>query len=247
MKTTKETKAPKAPKPPKAPTPPKAKKIPTENLYKIRRKLQALAERGIDGEKTVAAEKLARLENRYDFTQLEPGGANLFEGEFAPAPMGEALPLCEFAESERDVASFAKWAIENGTGISCQWKGEKLLAEVAPASLPKLLRIARTIQENFGLLWGYYVNAPGTKLADRGTFLLGLYDGMMSEERKAGQPLPSINHPKIKKSRARKNSVALAPGVALHPYSVGQDMGRKIRLCVSVNEIAGGFRQQIAA
>ncbi len=92
----------------------------TTRAFALRSKLQALSERGIAGERESALKKLARLESRYDFSQGDPEGPNLFEGNFEPS--GTAIYLASFGCAESRTAGFIKWAIERRTGISGVWR-----------------------------------------------------------------------------------------------------------------------------
>lgn len=79
-------------------------------------KLQALAERGIDGEKLAAQRKIDRLRARFDFDA--PGAAetlDLFQGTFKQS--SKARWIYSFSQAEFDVANAVKWAIESATGI----------------------------------------------------------------------------------------------------------------------------------
>lgn len=220
-------------------------KTPTEKDWIKQRKLAALAAAPGTLEEGIAAQKkLDRLEKRFDFTQTANDGEDIFRGDFQKASF--ARELCTFQQGETDISSFTKWAIENGTGIACRFRGDALCAEAVEASIPKLLNIVETIRNNFAVLWGHYANAPGTRTADRNNFLRGLYDGMMSDQKADGQKLPSVALPTKKKRRAARGAVSRPSGMSLHPYAA-LELGRKIRLCMPVERIAERFTQQIAA
>jgi hypothetical protein len=75
------------------------------------KKLQALAEQGIDGEKISAQHKIARLKARFDFTLPDPAETpDLFLGSFKRSTT--ARRIYSFGGHEFDVANSVKWAIE---------------------------------------------------------------------------------------------------------------------------------------
>ena len=91
-------------------------------------KLQALAERGIDGERLSAQHKITRLMARFDFTGAKPVDTpDLFQGSFKRAT--KARPIYSFGPGHFDVANSVKWAIESATQIQCVWRDGQLLAE----------------------------------------------------------------------------------------------------------------------
>ncbi len=167
------------------------------------RKLEALAERGIDGEKLAAQRKLARLKLKFDFSAPEQKEIpDLFQGTFKRS--SRAKGICSFARAEFDIANAVKWAIENATGVRCLYRDCELLAEAAPGTLKRLREIANHISENFRTLTGKFNALNGVSMEDRGVFLLGLYDGMMNEKREARQSLPS-RPPAREKWASKKN------------------------------------------
>jgi hypothetical protein len=175
------------------------------------KKLLALAERGIDGEKTSAQRKIRRLKARFDFCAPEPAETpDLFSGSFKPS--ATARPIYAFGPNEFEVANSVKWAIESATGIRCVYRDRLLLAEASPATARRLEEIALHIASSFRALLDKFSAVGGVSPDDRGVFVRGLYDGMMNETRNAGQPLPS--RPGLaKRQRGRKHA---APRAAIH-------------------------------
>jgi hypothetical protein len=197
------------------------------------RKLQALAERGMDGEKSVAQRKLARLKARYDFSVPAANDTlDLFSGRFASS--SAARRICSFNTNELDVANAVKWAIESATRIRCVHRGADLLAEATPATARKLIEISDYITQSFRALLARFCGLDGVSVADRSAFLMGLYDGMMNETRSAGQRLPGRSH-RAKKRRARKSSDAA--GVNVHPYAIAVGLGKQIRFSAPLEQI----------
>lgn len=210
----------------------------------MRRKLAELVERGIDGERDAAKIKLARLEARFDFTQAEPGGPSIFDGVFRPSTT--AIRLEAFTPAEVELAGFIKWAIENGAGIRGIWRGCELWVEAEPESLPQLRRLAEIVRTSFAELWQGFEGAPTVRPADRKSFQLGLYDGMMAEAWPSGKPLPAVHVEPVKRKRAKKTALAQGPSVTLHPYSIALELGRKIRFAVPIGEIAKALSERIS-
>jgi hypothetical protein len=200
------------------------------------KKLEALAERGVDGEKTSARAKIARLKARFDFTGADPVKTiDLFFGNFQQSI--KARRVYSFHANEFDLANAVKWAIESATQIPCVFRDGELLAEAAPATIKRLAEISAHIANSFRALLEKFSTVDGVKLNDRTAFVMGLYDGMMNEARSAGQRLPS---PAVKKKRgkAKKSAVAHAPGLHIHPYTTALSLGKQIRFSAPLAQIA---------
>ena len=198
------------------------------------RKLQALAERGMDGEKVVAQRKLARLTARYDLSVLAAiDTPDLFSGRFASS--SAARRIYSFNSNELDVANAVKWAIESATRIHCVHRGADLLAEATPATARKLVEISDYIANSFRGLLARFCGLHGVSLADRSAFLMGLYDGMMNETRSAGQRLPGRSH--TAKKRRTKSPASDAAGVNVHPYAIAVGLGKQIRFSAPLEQI----------
>lgn len=222
-------------------------KPPTPKARALLTKLEALAERGINGEQQVARRKLARLRKRFDFAAPDTGGSDVFAGVFLKSTI--AAPVYRFDPGDWDVANGVKWAIEAATPIRCLFRGGELLAEAAPATANRLHDIAGKLSADFTELWTKF-HAAGGDPQDRGNFLLGLWDGLM-DVRRENTPLPSKSALAPRGRRRKGHSVASLPGLSVHPYSVALVLGRKIRFSVPMSEIAGELetvlRPQITA
>jgi hypothetical protein len=208
----------------------------TPRALAMLKKLQALAERGVDGEKLAAQRKIDRLKARFDFdTRGAAETPDLFQGSFKRAR--KAKWIYSFPHGEFDVANAVKWAIESATGIHCLYRGCDLLAEAASATANRLAGIAEHISQSFRALVARFSAVTGVSPADRGVFIMGLYDGMMNEMRAVGQPLPS--RPALKRrGRPKKSAVNAATGLHVHPYTLALGLGRQIRFSVPLQEIA---------
>lgn len=203
----------------------------------VLRKLEALAERGVDGEKLVAQRKIARLKARFDFDAPGPADTlDLFQGTFKRAR--NARRIYSFTPAEFDVANQVKWAIETATGIPCVYRGCDLLAEASSSAAKRLAGIAEHISQSFRTLVAKFGGLNGVSVADRGVFVMGLYDGMMNDPRDMGQLLPSRPGPR-RRGRVKKPADTPAAGLHIHPYTLAVGLGKQIRFSVPLQEIAG--------
>lgn len=226
----------------KTPTLPKPKKPAHRRVRLLRSKLEALAAVGIGGEKLNAQKKLARLLKRYDFTAPEVVLGDMFGGKFIPSPVSRQLAV--YPRNDQDIAAAVKWAIEDATGLHASFRGDALLVEADVSCLPQLISIADRITNGCRLLWERFERAPGITPRDRSLFLRGIYDGMMDEQRQAGERLPERRIEAVRSSRKR-NALATAPGVGIHPYSVALDLGRQLRFETPVTDIVGSLEEKI--
>jgi hypothetical protein len=215
------------------------KKPATTKAWKLRTALQALAERGVDGEMAVAKKKLERLEGRYDFSAGDPQGVDMFAGVFHRS--FNAVPVATIPDMS--IAAQVKWAIECRTGIPCIVENTILKAEATVSTAKTLEGIAGTIAGAYSTLWQSFEKHGGLS-GDRNCFFTGLLDGIIGDERQPGQPLPARTAPpRIK----RKGSVPQSMGV--HPYTLAAEMGKKIRFSLPLekveNELTGRMGGQL--
>lgn len=213
----------------------------TERICVLRAKLQALAERGVNGEKIAAQAKLKRLEARYDFTKPVLQTADIFAGTFRKSTT--ASPVMTYTATDFDIVNSVKWAVEASTGIQCLFRDNRLMAAATPETAQRLTAIASTVSSSFNGLWTTFKSAPGVAMADRGNFILGLYEGMMGEERH-GERLPS-RVTDTKSGKAKRRAVGHVAGLNLHPYSVAVDLGKQIRFSVPLDDITGQLERTI--
>jgi hypothetical protein len=209
----------------------------TPKARALLRKLQALAERGIDGERLSAQNKIARLKARYDFglnDRADPAETpNLFSGAFQRAR--KARTIYSFEPAEFDVANSVKWAIESATKIPCHFRDGELLTEATATTARRLKEIADHIACSFRALLVKFRALEGLSVSDRAAFVMGLYDGMMNEARAAGQRLPS--RPLATKRKQKKREVAGSRGLHVHPYTLAVNLGKQIRFSAPVEQI----------
>ena len=208
----------------------------TAKARALLQKLQALADRGIDGEKASARDKIARLKARFDFSGAAPEVLpDLFSGSFKPS--GTARRVYSFGAHEFDLANSVKWAIESAAKIPCVYRNGDLLAEATAPTARRLTDIAEHIAHSFRALLEQFSAVDGVSVTDRGVFVMGLYDGMMNEARKAGQRLPGRALEK-KSRKAKKGAAPQAPTLHIHPYTVAFGLGKQIRFSAPLEQIS---------
>ena len=199
-------------------------------------KLQALADRGIDGEKATAKRKLAQLKAAYDFALPDAENKDdIFSGRYQ-AKRGASVTVATIADIE--IGNFVKWAIASATGVECLFRGHQLVAEVNATSARRLKGVATTIANGFQELWARFAAVPGVDPAERAAFFAGLYDGMMGEVRAQGQPLPGRRGVKPLR-KPGKHAVGRVAGLHVHPYTVAVGLGKQIRFSVPLETIVG--------
>ena len=211
-------------------------KTPNAKARALLNKLQALADRGIDGEKTSAQRKIDRLKARFDFDVPDPADTpDLFLGSFKRA--STARWIYSFGDREVEVANSVKWAIETATKIPCVHRGRNLLAEANPSTANRLTDIAGHIANSFRTLIDKFSTVGGVSVTDRNVFVMGLYDGMMNEVRNVGQRLPGRSG-SIKIPKGKKPAVTRATGLNIHPYTLAVSLGKQIRFSMPLEQIA---------
>ena len=198
-------------------------------------KLQALAERGIDGERITARNKIARLKARFDFSAPQSQETpDLFSGSFRRS--STARWIYSFASHEFDVANAVKWAIESAAKIPCLYRDGELWAEATSRTAKRLQEIADHIARSFRTLLDKLGAVDGVSVEDRSVFILGLYDGMMNEVRTVGQRLPGRSRV-TKPRKAKKRDGIPTSGLHVHPYTVGLSLGKQIRFSAALDDI----------
>lgn len=232
------------------------KPLPSKAARTLRRSLSSLAQRGVGGEADNARQKLARLESRFDFTAPEPDDpedifANV-EITFIP---GDYRELFHYEPAEVTAAAFVKWALETRFKVSGLFRqngtAPALWIECSDASLPTMRHLAGIIRSAFAELWREYLKTPGVEAGCRRAFELGIYDGMMDDPREHAQLLPpaTVRVDKTKrktKRKAKAKSPAIPPGVAIHPYTLAVELGRKVRLSTPIGEVIAELTDKLS-
>ena len=231
-------------------------KPPATNAARMmREKLLRLAEcdTAPDGERMAALDKIQRIERRYDFSgEPPPMEEDIFaglKGAHWSTPSGTSRKLATFANEHSELASFAKWTLETQLGARCTLRtppdGIELFAETPADHVRKLQHICAMIERDFLNLWNEYASRPGSEAGARRVFLGGLYDGMADDPRKPGTLLPPVSAPRMKRER-RKRAVAVAPGLAIHPYTLAVELGRQIRLSTPIATVTKTLKERTA-
>lgn len=218
-------------------------KTPTKKARALLLKLSALAERGIGGEQTQAAARLAKLKAAYDFALPdEDQKDDLFAGVFRPSP-GAASSVCLFEASEIELSSFVKWCIEGGSGVPCSFSGQSLRVQATGATADKLSRIALQLADGFRTLTRQFCERCPE---DSSLFARGLLDGVLNDERHQGEPLPPRRAVATKMRGKKRLAVASSAKLNIHPYSLALPLGKQLRFSVSIEKISGELAEQLA-
>ncbi len=167
----------------------------------------------------------------------------MFAGTFRPSSISKLL--ANFPRTDQDIAAAVKWSIEKATGLRASFRGDGLWVEAADECLPSLERIAARISTGMNTLWHRFERAPGITHRDRSLFLRGIWDGMMADGRAVGEPLPARRVESVRKGRKR-NALAAAPGVGVHPYSVALELGAQLRFDAPITNIVEKLEEAIA-
>ena len=196
---------------------------------------------GTPDEIVAATQKLERLRNRYDFSDLDPAEVDqmdIFAGISSKRKTRRTSHVYTFQPSDFDIANSVKWAIEHATGIPCKFRGGELLAEGPARTANQLAKVALHISECFRTLLTRFGKLHGVTTSDRRLFVRGLYDGMMDDRRGVGERLPGDAAFHGKRKKTKKRWVEHPPQLAVHPYNVAMTLGRRIRFAAPVEEIA---------
>ena len=223
----------------------------TPKTWTLHAKLSALAERGTDGERESAKTKLAKLCQRYDFTAAPEPAGDIFAGfTFPPCNLGEVHPLIEIPDNDGDIASAIKWAFESRLGLSGSFRYAAAALEIriaSPASaMPALRSLAQSIGKSFAKLWAEFAKTPGIEANVKRQFIAGLADGMLDDERK-GQPLPPPITKRKPVRKAKGKAITHPIGIAIHPYAVAVELGRKVRVAAPLGSIVEELQNTVAA
>lgn len=212
-------------------------------------KLEALADPargGTPSECAAAAAKVARLKRTFDFTGLpEPTTHDMFKEARSFRRGSQALFVAALERHEMEIGSCVKWAIEVSSPIHCVFTGDTLRAEADGRTAAKLQDIASAIIGAYRAVLHKFDAIDGVTTADRSAFLRGLTDGMLGETRPDGQRLPSRRCRRISQRPAKRQAVATAPRLSVHPYSLAWPLGRQIRFSATIEEIVADLDRKI--
>ena len=97
-------------------------------------------------------------------------------------------------------------------------------------------KIAVQIAGSFSALLDKFGAIDGVNVEDRGVFVMGLYDGMMNEDRNVGERLPNRSGPKATR-KSKKKAAPANPSLNIHPYTIGLSLGKQIRFSAPIEQI----------
>ncbi len=119
------------------------------------------------------------------------------------------------------------------------FRGGDLVAETTPATANKLAKVALHISQSFQTLIDKLGALSGATTSDRVLFVRGLYDGMMNDGRGVGERLPERAQKRARGrgTKAKKSAVTVAPGLAIHPYTMALSLGKQIRFAAPMEEV----------
>jgi hypothetical protein len=216
--------------------------------------LREMAARGTTHEKTIASEKLARLDARYDFSAGQEG-EDIFAGWGRPAHARDAAPVLEVRQEWLDAANLVKWVFQDKFHATSTWRttsdGAELLLHAGKADIGRFRPFAKDLLETIIAACAVFSSGRDVRALDRAPFLNGLYDGLIDERRAAGAVVPGFSPVAKKKpggGKKRKNPAAPPPpsSAAIHPYDLGHDAGGKMRVAVPRDELCEGIRLAVA-
>jgi hypothetical protein len=188
-----------------------------------------------------ARELADKIRARYDVTAPDQDRRDIFAGVFLREAANN-IPIAVSVDPHLDNA--VKWAIEERTGIPCNFRAGQLCAAAAPATARKLEAIAVQVTGKFAALWAEYESKCVVWPCDYSLFVRALYDGMMNDERPAGEPLQSRGTPPKRRQRKEKSQ---ASELNVHPYSVAVSLGRMIRIDEPSEAVVAALRERISA
>ena len=225
----------------------RAYRLTPEDAPLLRAKLDVLSKLGVEGEAESATRKLENLLEKWDFDAPNPDGDDLFTSlasGHVRMQMGDKRDLKEKYQCA-DMAAFIKWSLLEAYGIDGRIRQNKdgsftLTAECAAEHLKTLNHVAKILHAAFRELMVTFLALPGASSRDSRIFLRGIYDGMMNDPKKPGELLPKRSP--VKMQLAKKKALAHAPGLAIHPYTTGMEMGARVRMSIPIEQIAGDLK-----
>ena len=226
------------------------------SIRRSRDHLSEMAARGTCHEKSIAKDKLNRLEAKYDFgapADLEPN--DIFEGWERPARSHESHPVLKAKKKWLDAANLIKWVFQDKFKTSSGWRsladGAELMLDAGKADTARFKPFAKNLHDTIVAACSEFSGDRAGGELDRAPFLNGLYDGLMDEPRPAGTMMPGFS-PVAKKKPPRnkkpaKSAAQPCTAAAIHPYDIGRDVGKKLRVNIPREELCEGIRLAVTA
>ena len=228
----------------------------TSAIRRRRDHLSEMAARGTHHEKSIARDKLKRLDARYDFAvpaDIEAG--DIFEGWERPARSQQSHPVLKVKKQWLDAANLVKWVFQDKFQTSSGWRsladGAELLLDAGKDDAARFKPFAKNLHDTIvAACWEFSCGRVASEL-ERAPFLNGLYDGLMDEPRPAGTMMPGFSPVAKKKMPRRKKPAKPAThagnAATIHPYDIGRDTGKKLRVNIPREELCEGIRLAVTA
>ena len=216
-----------------------------------------MAAGGTTHEKAVAEEKLRRLESKYDFAAKDPSHAedaeNIFSGWPPPRASAKAYTVLKVESHRMDMANLIKWIFQNKFRISSSWKhlpkGAVLMLDASEADVKALKPFTKDLLTTIVAACTEFSRGNHIRELDRAPFLSGIYDGLMNEQRPVGTAMPGYS-PVAKKKPARtkktERAQPAASGATIHPYDIGVDAGKKLRINIPREQLCETIRLAVS-
>ncbi|MEI8311907.1 MAG: hypothetical protein WCH98_14255 [Verrucomicrobiota bacterium] len=223
----------------------------TASIRRRRDHLSEMAARGTDHEKAIAKDKLKRLDARYDFAapaDIEVG--DIFDGWERPASSQQSHPVLKAKKEWLDAANLIKWVFQDKFKTPSGWRsladGAELMLHAGKADTDRFKPFAKNLHDTIVAACSEFSCGRTVRELDRAPFLNGLYDGLMDEPRPAGTMMPGFSPVAKKKLSRRKKpakpAAATGHAATIHPYDIGRDVGKKLRVNIPRDELCEGIR-----
>jgi len=228
----------------------------TASIRRRRDHLSEMAARGTDHEKSIAKDKLLRLDARYDFAapaDLEVG--DIFEGWARPASSQQSHQVLKSKNEWLDAANLIKWVFQDKFKTPSVWRslpdGAELMLHAGKEDAARFKPFAKNLHDTIVAACSEFSCGRTVRELDRAPFLNGLYDGLVDEPRPAGAMMPGFSPVAKKKlSRRKKPAKSVAPAghaATIHPYDIGRDAGKKMRVNIPREALCESIRLAVTA
>ena len=227
----------------------------TADLRRRRDHLAEMAARGTEHEKSIAKEKLKRLEARHDFAPPDDLDVeDIFAGWSRPAHSRVAHPVLKVKKEWLDAANLIKWVFQDKFHADSTWRTSpaetELMLHASAADTKKFKPFAKDLLGTIIAACKEFSSGGNVRELDRAPFLTGLYDGLIDERHPAGQRMPGFSPAAKKKpvrvKKPKKNQPPAEHAATIHPYDLGRDAGQKLRINIPRDELCESIRLAVA-
>ncbi len=227
----------------------------TADLRRRREHLSEMATRGTHHEKSIAEEKLLRLDAKYDFSPPEEELADdIFAGWDIPAPSQKSCEVLKVKSEWLDVANLIKWMFQDKFQTSSSWRGSpsgsQLMLQARQEDVKRLKPFAKNLQETIVAACEVFSCGRNIRELERAPFLKGIYDGLVDEPRPVGTMMPGFSPVAKKKPlrvrKLKKSEPESGSAAAIHPYDLGREAGKKIRINIPRDQLCEEIRLALA-